>query len=262
MRRLRQIASGMTSGERCHAKSEWRAAGFHATRSDAHEWGVAHHAMPRFVLVLPRFGAAVYLPAHFNSTDSGHALRLIAEHPLALLVGPDATGESFGTHVPLVPMPGEPLVLEGHMARANPHWGWLSTQQRALAVFSGPSAYVSPSHYESVKNVPTWNYAALHAYGEVELIDGAADKDRLLKGLIGRFEPEYAEQWRGLPEDYQHKLLGAIVGFRIRVTRWELKLKMSQNRAAVERQRIRESLAASGSAEDRATAEWMARLES
>ncbi|MBW8894545.1 MAG: FMN-binding negative transcriptional regulator, partial [Burkholderiales bacterium] len=53
----------------------------------------------------------------------------------------------------------------------------------------------------------------------------------------------------------------AIVGFRIRVTRWELKLKMSQNRAAVERQRIREALAASDRAEDRATAEWMARLE-
>jgi transcriptional regulator len=203
----------------------------------------------------------VYLPAHFNSTDGDHALRLMAEHPLALLVGPDAAGESFGTHVPLVVVPGGGLVLEGHMARANPHWGWLSARARLLAVFSGPSAYVSPSHYESVKNVPTWNYAALHVYGDVELVDGAADKDALLKGLIARFEPAYAEQWRGLPEDYQHKLLSAIVGFRIRVTRWELKLKMSQNRAAVERQRIREALAASERAEDRATAQWMARLQ-
>lgn len=204
---------------------------------------------------------SVYLPAHFKSVDYDLALRLIAEQPLALLIGPDAQGESFGTHVPLVALPGEGLVLEGHMARANPHWGWLSAQRRVLAVFSGPDAYVSPSHYDSVKNVPTWNYAALHAYGEVELIDGGPDKDALLKRLIGRFEPDYAEQWRGLPEDYQHKLLGAIVGFRIRVTRWELKLKMSQNRAAVERQRIREALAASDRAADRDTAEWMARLE-
>ena len=129
-----------------------------------------------------------------------------------------------------------------------------------MAVFSGPSAYVSPRHYESIKNVPTWNYAALHAYGGIELIDGPADKDALLKRLIGRFEPEYAEQWRGLPEDYQHKLLGAIVGFRIRVTRWELKLKLSQNRPAVERGRIREALAASERAEERAVADWMLRL--
>ena len=204
----------------------------------------------------------MYLPAHFNSTDFDHALRLIAEHPLALLVGPNAGGESFGSHLPLiVASRDDGLVLEGHMARANPHWGWLSQQKRLLAIFSGPSAYVSPSHYDSLQNVPTWNYAALHAYGDIELIDGQTDKDALLKRLIGRFEPEYAEQWRGLNEDYQRKLLGAIVGFRIRVTRWELKLKMSQNRAAAERQRIREALAASERAEDRATAGWMTRLE-
>ncbi|MFT7772843.1 FMN-binding negative transcriptional regulator [Roseateles sp.] len=204
----------------------------------------------------------MYLPTHFASNDLEHARRLVAEHPLALLVGPDAEGQGFGSHLPLVALPdGDGLWLEGHMARANPHWGWLSQQRHVLAVFSGPSAYVSPRHYESSKNVPTWNYAALHAYGDIELIDGQSDKDALLKRLIGRFEPDYAEQWRGLPEDYQYKLLGAIVGFRVRVTRWELKLKMSQNRAVVERQRIRETLAASDRAEDRATAEWMARLE-
>lgn len=203
----------------------------------------------------------MYLPKHFASSDLDHALHLIAGHPLALIVGPDASGESFGSHLPLVAEPGgDGLVLEGHMARANPHWAWLSQQQRLLAIFSGPSAYISPSHYESLQNVPTWNYAALHAYGDIELIDGEADKDALLKRLIGRFEPEYAEQWRGLNPDYQHKLLAAIVGFRIRVTRWELKLKLSQNRAAVERQRIREALAGSERAEDRATAQWMARL--
>ena len=204
----------------------------------------------------------MYLPAQFKSTDLDHALRLIDEHPLALLIGPDAAGQGFGSHLPLVVVPDEGgLVLEGHMARANPHWGWLSQQRSLLAVFSGPSAYVSPRHYDAVQNVPTWNYAALHAYGGIELIDGPADKDALLKRLIGRFEPAYAEQWRGLNPDYQHKLLGAIVGFRIRVTRWELKLKMSQNRAATERQRIRDALSASERAEDRATAEWMARLE-
>lgn len=206
----------------------------------------------------------MYLPAHFKSTDMPCALQLMADHPLALVVGPDAAGSSFGTHLPLVPLDGGAadgsLLLEGHMARANPHWGWLSQQRSLLAVFSGPSAYVSPRHYESLQNVPTWNYAALHVYGDIELVDGMADKDALLKRLIGHFEPAYAEQWRGLDEAYQHKMLGAIVGFRLRVTRWELKLKLSQNRAATERERIREGLSASQRAEDRATAEWMARL--
>ena len=222
-------------------------------------WGVLRDDPVPF---LPSSGAAVYLPAHFKSNDFALALKLMHDHPLALVLGPDAQGQTFGSHLPLIVVPDENgLVLEGHMARANPHWGWLSQQQSLLAVFSGPSAYVSPSHYDSVQNVPTWNYAALHAYGDIELIDGQADKDALLKRLIGRFEPEYAEQWRGLSEDYQRKLLGAIVGFHIRVTRWELKLKMSQNRAATERARIRESLAGSEHAEDRVTAAWMARLE-
>lgn len=207
----------------------------------------------------------MYQPTHFKSTEIEHARRLVAEHPLALVLGPDAQGESFGSHLPLVALDGgdgrADLLLEGHMARANPQWGWLSQQHSVLAVFSGPGAYVSPRHYDSVQNVPTWNYAALHAYGTVELVDGQDDKDALLKRLIGRFEPAYAAQWRGLDPNYQRKLLGAIVGFRIRVARWELKLKMSQNRAATERQRIRESLAASDRAEDRATAGWMARLE-
>ncbi len=163
--------------------------------------------------------------------------------------------------VPLVKAAGVVAAPAAALADAGPRWGFELSQQRSLlAVFSGPSAYVSPRHYDALKNVPTWNYAALHAYGDIELIDGAADKDALLKRLIARFEPDYAEQWRGLPEAYQHQLLGAIVGFRLRVTRWELKLKMSQNRAATERQRIREALGASASADDRQVAEWMARL--
>jgi transcriptional regulator len=203
----------------------------------------------------------MYLPKHFASDDLSLALQLVEEQPLALLLGPDAQGEGFGTHVPLVALSREPLVLEGHMARANPHWGWLAQQRRLMAVFSGPSAYISPQHYDSARNVPTWNYAALHVYGDIELVDGSADKDALLKRLIARFEPAYAEQWRGLDEDYQQKLLGAIVGFRLRVTRWELKLKLSQNRAATERERIQAALAASSNAEERAMAAWMARLE-
>ena len=205
----------------------------------------------------------MYSPKHFTSAELAHARRLVAEHPLALIVAPDPQGQDFGSHLPMVDVSVDDgsLVLEGHMARANPHWGWLTQRRQVLAVFSGPGAYVSPRHYEAALNVPTWNYAALHAYGEVELLDDPVAKDALLKRLIGRFEPEYAAQWRELPADYQGKMLGAIVGFRLRVTRWELKLKMSQNRAAVERQRIREALAASPQAEDRATADWMARLE-
>lgn len=202
----------------------------------------------------------MYNPAHFVLPELELARRLIEEQPFALLVGPDAEGRGFVTHLPL--SWGEDAAgdgswwLEGHMARANPHWGWLAAQREVLAVFSGPDAYVSPRHYEHERNVPTWNYLAVHVYGALELVEGEADKDALLKRLIGRHEPGYAAQWRALDPDFQRKLLGAIVGFRLRVTRWEAKAKISQNRAPAERARIAAEFE-QGSAKQRELAQWM-----
>lgn len=205
----------------------------------------------------------MYNPSHFVLQELSLARQLIEEQPLALLIGPDAEARSFVTHVPLGwGEDGDGAAgwwLEGHMARANPHWAWLSGQGEVLAVFNGPDAYVSPRHYEHERNVPTWNYLAVHAYGELELIDEPEAKDALLKRLIARHEPDYAAQWRALPPDFQQKLLGAIVGFRIRVTGWEAKAKISQNRAPTERARIAADFAA-GTAKQRELAQWMQRL--
>ena len=202
----------------------------------------------------------MYTPSRFAISDLSLAQQLIAEHPLALLIGPDADQQSFVSHIPLSVIEDEQgWMLEGHMARANPHWNWLSQQTTALAVFSGPSAYVSPKHYEDLQQVPTWNYLAVHVYGSLSLIDEPKDKDALLKRLIGRHEPAYAAQWRGLPEEYQQRMLQAIVGFRLRVTRWEGKFKLSQNRSAAERERIQQSYR-EGTAQEQSVAQWMARL--
>ena len=203
----------------------------------------------------------MYTPKHFNSQDLALAHQLMSEQPFALLVGPDAEGQSFGTHVPLGVVRDEQgsWQLEGHMARANPHWAWLQAQTSVMAVFSGPNAYVSPAHYDTALAVPTWNYLAVHVYGTLSLIDDHVGKDALLKRLITQHEPGYAAQWRGLPVDFQDKLLGAIVGFRIQVTRWEGKFKLSQNRAATERARIQAAFA-EGTADEQALARWMGQL--
>lgn len=204
--------------------------------------------------------SAMYNPSRFAITDLSLARQLIAEHPLALLIGPDADQQSFVTHVPLSVVEDEQgWLLEGHMARANPHWNWLSQQDTALAVFSGPSAYVSPKHYQDLQQVPTWNYLAVHVYGSLSLVDEPKAKDALLKRLIARHEPAYAAQWRALPEDYQQKMLQAIVGFRLRVTRWEGKFKLGQNRSAVERSSIKQSFDV-GTAQEQAVAVWMQQL--
>ena len=211
----------------------------------------------------------MYMPAHFTAKELAPVQRLMKACPLALLIGPDAQGQAFGSHLPLNLLDlasdkeGCGMLLEGHMARGNPHWAWLAGLQAkgqdVMAVFSGPSAYVSPSHYDSVLAVPTWNYAAVHAYGELELVEDAAAKDALLKRLINQHEPAYAAQWRDLPEDFQNKMLGAIVGFRLHIKRWEGKFKLSQNRNSAERSRIRTAMAA-GTPAEQDVAAWMSHL--
>ncbi|HEY4079998.1 MAG TPA: FMN-binding negative transcriptional regulator [Burkholderiaceae bacterium] len=199
----------------------------------------------------------MYTPKHFDLSDLALARTLIKERPLAMLVCPDAAGANFVSHLPMRADgeggEGESWWLEGHMARANPHAPWLAAQSEVLAVFTGPDGYISPRLYDTLLAVPTWNYLAVHVYGRLELIDEAAAKDSLLKRLIGEHDPDYIAQWNELPEDFKSKLLGAIIGFRIRVTRWEGKAKLSQNRAATERERI---LAES----DPQMQEWLARV--
>ena len=99
----------------------------------------------------------------------------------------------------------------------------------------------------------------MHVRGSFEAIEAAADKDALLKRLIARHDPAYIEQWRSLPSDYQQKMLGAIVGFRLRVNSWQGKAKLSQNRPAVERARVHAHFAA-GTPTEQDMAHWMSRL--
>jgi transcriptional regulator len=112
---------------------------------------------------------------------------------------------------------------------------------------------------EGLLCVPTYREKRRGLRVPVEVLDEPASKDALLKRLIGKMEPSYAPQWRGLPEDYQQKLLGAIVGLRLHVTRWQAKFKLSQNRAASERSRMVEALG-EGDAGARGVAEWMRKL--
>ena len=182
----------------------------------------------------------MYTPKHFALNELSQAHALIEARPLAALVCPDGQGSSFVSHLPMRAGGGnEAWWLEGHMARANPHASLMEEGAEVLVVFTGPDAYISPRHYDTELAVPTWNYVAVHVHGRLRWIDEAEAKDSLLKGLIGQHDPDYIAQWNRLPEDFKEKLLGAIVGFRIEVTCWEGKAKLSQNRAATEREKIR-----------------------
>ena len=201
----------------------------------------------------------MYLPPQFASKDRAHAIELMRGHPFASLISHDDEGLPFVTHLPLhLEAQGDPLVLLGHCARPNPHWRYLQARPRAVVTFLGPHAYLSPKVYPDLARVPTWNYLAVHCTVHARLIDDPAAKDALLKKLIGDHEPPYAAQWRGLGEDFAHKMLAGIVAFELTVTRLECKLKLNQHRS--EAHAAMRQAYARGGENEQALGQWMDRL--
>ena len=190
----------------------------------------------------------VYLPPHFTETRPEVLAAHLERHDFALLVS-QGSGGLIASHIPvMVEHQGPTLHLLGHLARPNPQLADLAEGGEVLTIFAGPHAYVSPSWYEAGPAVPTWNYADVHAYGRVRLVE---DKDwlrRLLRRLTARLEAGNPAPWRmeDLPEHYLQAMLNGIAGLDIAVERLEGKFKLSQNRPAGDRPRIVAALEARG----------------
>jgi len=201
----------------------------------------------------------VYLPLQFKAKDEAHALALMRAHPFANLISVDDEGFPVVTHIPLhLTHRNAQYVLQGHCAKANPHWRYLQSRPQALVTFMGPQAYMSPKVYPDITRVPTWNYLSVHAKVEASLVEDLGAKDRLLKPLIGDHEPPYAAQWRGLAEDYQSKMLNAIVAFELRITELQCAIKLNQHRP--EAHMAMHAAYAQGNTDEQALAEWMVKL--
>jgi transcriptional regulator len=184
----------------------------------------------------------MYLPAHFVEHDPAVLVGLMRRHAFATLVTIDDDGQPFASHLPFL-VETDPLRLSAHVARANPQWRHLDRD--ALAIFHGPHAYVSPTWYRALPEetrVPTWNYAVVHARGRARLLDedGTA-------ALVARLSAEHDPAWTAdLEAPARRAMLRAIVGFAFDAPRLEGKLKLSQNRAPADRERVRAALAVAG----------------
>lgn len=202
----------------------------------------------------------MYQPPQFKSTDRAVAARLMREHPFASLISVDDAGLPYVTHLPLHldERQEDGFVLLGHCARPNAHWRYLHARPTAVATFLGPHAYLSPKVYPDLARVPTWNYLAVHCTVQATLVEEPAAKDRLLKKLIGDHEPPYAEQWKGLGEEFALKMLAGIVAFELKVTDLQCKLKLNQHRR--ESHAAMKIAYAGGNDNQRALATWMDEL--
>jgi transcriptional regulator len=194
-----------------------------------------------------------------KNLETLHAL--IEAYGFALLVSNTSDG-LFATHLPfmLERDRGAQGTLVAHLARANPHARTLDGAE-VLVVFQGPHGYISPSWYGQHPSVPTWNYAAVHAYGRARTIEDPARLDAMVRALVHQYEDGRDQPWssESLPANYMTGMLRGIVGIEIEIARLEGKLKLSQNRNAADRRAVIAALNASPSAEDRALGAYMAR---
>ncbi len=199
----------------------------------------------------------MYVPAHFALTDSAELHRVIHAYPLGMLVTHSA-GSLDACHVPFEfdPATGPWGTLKAHVARNNPVWqDAASAGVPVLVVFRGAQAYVSPNWYpskhETHRQVPTWNYEAVHAHGTLR----AHDDERYLRGVVARLtrrhEATEPRPWKmgDAPADYTGELMRKIVGIEITITSLVGVSKMSQNKEPRDRQGVALNFEARGQAE-------------
>jgi transcriptional regulator len=190
----------------------------------------------------------MYVPEHFRLRHHEDGLAFMRANPFAILISTTDDGP-FATHLPLSVQTKDSdngsegrIVIRGHVSKANPHWRYLERTPQCLAIFHGPHAYISPTNYTARESVPTWNYAAVHVYGNARLFSSDDELHRMLDELVNTFEPPYREQWESLSQKYRENMLRQIVGFEIDATRVEGKFKLSQNRTRQDQANVIESL--------------------
>ena len=182
----------------------------------------------------------MYIPKHFKEEDKTEIEKLIREFGFATLVS-IKENLPWATHIPLELVTHEngDWFLHGHVSRANPQWKNFEIMNDVLAIFMGPHSYVSPSWYNH-RNVPTWNYKAVHVYGKARLVEGK-ELEEMLRKLMKRYETAHAEKPQGydeIPQNILEKDLRGLVGFEIKIERIEAASKLSQNRDAESKQSV------------------------
>jgi transcriptional regulator len=210
----------------------------------------------------------LYLPAHFNETRSEVLHALMRARPLATLV---TLGESglIANHIPVETLT-EPVPLgsiRGHIARANSLWREYREGTEAMAIFQGADTYISPSLYptkaQTGEVVPTWDYAVVHAHGNLRFINDAPWLKNFVARLTASQEAARQQPWKidDAPAAYIDKMLHLIVGFEFSITSLIGKWKVSQNRPLADREGVVRGLHDAGDANSREIAAMLASRE-
>lgn len=200
----------------------------------------------------------MYTPSAFAQDDPEILARFMRQHSFATLVScHDQT--TTASHLPILLecTGGKPARLLGHMARANAQWKQANGHE-VLVIFQGPHAYVSPRWYAERNTVPTWNYTAVHAYGNFQLLDAPETRELLFR-TVSEYETPMDSPWSmdEIDPEFLEQLLLQIVGFRIEISRLEGKWKLNQNHSEIRRRRVIDLLRTQRNPDSQKVAELM-----
>lgn len=191
----------------------------------------------------------MYLPSVFSETDPQTLEVFVDEHPLATVVFV-AEDRPQVDHIPFMRVAGlgrgERLIA--HVSKSNPMWKLIDGGASTVLVFSGASAYVTPSLYPSKaithQVVPTWNYASVHIRGTLSCSHDLDEKRRTVDRLTRKMESGNASPWSidDAPTQYIEKMLAGIVALSFEIDSIEGKIKASQNKSREDRKGVIDGL--------------------
>ncbi len=203
----------------------------------------------------------MYVPAHFRLKDREDALALMNEYPFATVVSV-VDGTPMISYLPTAIVETDTeLRIAAHFARANPHWKHVEAAG-AMLLFHGPHGYVSAGWYtEPSRDVPTWNYAVVHAAATARLLDEAGTSE-IVALLTEKFEGTGPEAWsvERAEDDFIATQLRGIVGVHFTISGLDAKFKLSQNRASDDRNGALAGLRKTGRESDRQLADLMEQM--
>lgn len=182
----------------------------------------------------------MYIPTHFEISDKEEIFSFIEANAFGQLIS-TLDGKLFSTHIPFL-LTEDKSALLCHVALQNPQHKNIEGQE-VLVTLEGPHDYISPSWYGS-PGVPTWNFQAVHIYGQCKIFRDADRLKNVVDSLTSKYESGFQEPWR---PDYNASMLKAIVGIEIAINDVQCKYKLSQNRSSEDRSQVIENLRALGS---------------
>lgn len=162
-------------------------------------------------------------------TDPDEVKRLVRENPWATIVSSTAKG-LVASHYPVLLEEHETdIVLVSHVGRPDEKLHELG-EHEVLVIIQGPHGYISPGWYDAGDFIPTWNHVTAHLYGVPELLS-EEENFRVLGELVDHFEDAMPHPVRlDTDETTARRIAKGTVGLRLRVTRFDARFKLSQNK--------------------------------